>query len=220
MNLTHTSSKFYERFSFWSGCITLTSLHTSTYRPFPPLFYSSLNLTCHTSHAWLETAQFSSFGPKVPTLQYIPFFLPFPPLNLITLSPPNSVLMQWAEGGSLDDFINIRLGCKPSHIHIHAPGSTDANYELGTLAPPPLWRSGNTAHTLSASDLHSRSARIRAFRAFQCAGGAEGERERERETRKRNGKWTAVHFLSADEVKGLFKDVMVGLGFFVSSSCL
>ena len=73
---------------------------------------------------------------------------------------------------------------------------------------------------LSASDLHSRSARIRAFRAFQHAGGAEGERERERETRKRNGKWTAVHFLSADEVKGLFKDVVVGLGFFVSSSCL
>ena len=136
----------------------------------------------------------------------------------MALSPPNSVLMQWAEGGSLDDFIDIRLGRKPSHIHIHAPGSTDADYELGAPAPPPLRRSGNPAHTLSASDLHSRSARIRAFRAFQRAGGAEGEREREREKEKRNGEWTAVHLLSADEVKGLFKDVVAGLGFLVSSS--
>jgi hypothetical protein len=124
--------------------------------------------------------------------------------------------MQWAEGGSLDDFIDIRLGRKPSHIHIHDPGPTDADYELGTPAPPPLRRNG--AHTLSASDLHSRSARIRAFRAFQRAGGAEGERERERETGTRTGEWTAVHLLSADEVKGLFKDVVAGLGFLVSSS--
>ena len=128
------------------------------------------------------------------------------------------MLIQWAEGGSLDDFIDIRLGRKPSHIHIHAPGSTDADYELGAPAPPPLRRSGTAAHTLSASDLHSRSARIRAFRAFQRAGGAEGEREREREKKKRNGEWTAVHLLSADEVKGLFKDVVAGLGFLVSSS--
>jgi len=48
------------------------------------------------SHAWLESAQFSSFGPKVPTLQYVM-------INILTilyshLSSP-SVLMQWAEGG-------------------------------------------------------------------------------------------------------------------------
>ena len=48
----------------------------------------------------------------------------------------------------------------------------------------------------------------------------EGEREREREKKKRNGEWTAVHLLSADEVKGLFKDVVAGLGFLVSFSCL
>ena len=149
-----------------------------------------------------------------------PPFLPFTPLNLMKLSPPNSMLMQWAEGGSLNNFINIRLGHKPSHIHVHAPGSTDADYELGTPAPPPLWRSRNPTHTLSDSDLHSRSARIRAFQAFQRTGGAEGEKEREREKKKRNGEWTAVHLLSADEVKGLFKDVMVGLGFLVSFSCL
>ena len=58
----------------------------------------------------------------------------------------------------------------------------------------------------------SRSARIRVFRAFQHAGGTEGEREREREKKKRNGEWTAIHLLSADEVTGLFKDVVVGLG--------
>ena len=149
---------------------------------------------------------------EVPTLQYVPF-LPSPPLNLMTLSPPNSMLMQWAEGGSLDDFIDIRLGRKPSHIHIHAPGSTNADYKLGAPAPPPLRRSGNPAHMLSASDLHSRSARIRTFQAFQRVGSTEGKREREK--KKRNGKWTAVHLLSADEVKGLFKDVVVGLGFLV-----
>lgn len=30
-----------------------------------------------------------------------------------------SVLMQWAEGGSLDDFIDIRLGRRVAHPHIH-----------------------------------------------------------------------------------------------------
>ena len=45
----------------------------------------------------------------------------------------------------------------------------------------------------------------------------ECERERERE-KKRHSEWTAVHLLSADEVKGLFKDVVAGLGFLVSSS--
>ncbi|KAF5363020.1 hypothetical protein D9758_012656 [Tetrapyrgos nigripes] len=39
-------------------------------------------------HSWLEPTQFSSFGPRVPTLH---------------------VLMQWAEGGSLDDFIERRI---------------------------------------------------------------------------------------------------------------
>ena len=48
--------------------------------------------------------------------------------------------------------------------------------------------------------------------------GAEGEWERERETRKRHGEWMAVHLLSADEVNGLFEDVVAGLGFLVSSS--
>ncbi|KAF8325815.1 kinase-like domain-containing protein, partial [Cantharellus anzutake] len=40
-------------------------------------------------HSWLEPCRFSTFGPSVPTL---------------------FILMQWAEGGSLDDFIAQRRG--------------------------------------------------------------------------------------------------------------
>ncbi|KAF8308195.1 kinase-like protein, partial [Clavulina sp. PMI_390] len=44
-------------------------------------------------HSWLETSRFSAFGPSIPTL---------------------FVLMQWAEGGSLDDFIASRQGLSAS----------------------------------------------------------------------------------------------------------
>ncbi|KAF8526599.1 kinase-like protein [Hysterangium stoloniferum] len=70
-------------------------------------------------HAWLETCRFSSFGPAVPTL---------------------FVLMQWAEGGSLDDFIRARLGVSPP-----SPGNNENDEEP-----------------------QSRSARIRAFKASQA----------------------------------------------------
>jgi hypothetical protein len=65
-------------------------------------------------HAWLETTQFSSFGPRIPTLH---------------------VLMQWAEGGSLDDLIDARLGVPTAR---HDPSQEE--------------------------DLTSRNARIRAFK--------------------------------------------------------
>ncbi|KAH6901000.1 other/IKS protein kinase [Coprinopsis sp. MPI-PUGE-AT-0042] len=163
-------------------------------------------------HAWLETSQFSSFGPRIPTLH---------------------VLMQWAEGGSLDDYIDIRQGKKPSHPHIHPlphhnatsrfePGEsvTDLGMENSPAVNPSI--SGEPEAT------HGRSARIKAFRAFQRAN----PEERERMLRdgyggpdrpppgKRNTEWKSIHLLSAEEIKSLFQDIVEGLGFLHSKSIL
>lgn len=68
----------------------------------------------------------------------------------------------------------------------------------------------------------SRAARIRAFRAMQHASPEEKERIRERFGLGSGGgsskrpNWKAVHLLSAEEVKGLFSDVVQGLAFLVS----
>ena len=92
----------------------------------------------------------------------------------------------------------------------------------------------------SMQDPLSRSARIRAFRAFQHAtpeekermrgnwvgggaagagGGTDGDNSAAAAAARRRGggggEWTAVHLLSADEVKSLFKDVVEGLRFLV-----
>ncbi|KIM42420.1 hypothetical protein M413DRAFT_444837 [Hebeloma cylindrosporum] len=180
-------------------------------------------------HAWLETAQFSSFGPKVPTLH---------------------VLMQWAEGGSLDDFIDIRLGRKTAHIHMHRVSSTlssapsspaSSTKDLPDQPTTPTLISGKgkgpqfaaetqPPHESSAAegDPHSRSARIRAFRAYQRAPPEEKERMR-REMEEAAGssasgaprtEWTPVHLLSAEEVKSLFRDVVEGLSFLHDKSIL
>lgn len=83
------------------------------------------------------------------------------------------------------------------------------------------------AHSQSTQDPLSRAARIRAFRAYQHASPEEKEGMRgdwafadrppgkDRENPGVRGEWTAVHLLSADEVKSLFKDVVEGLRFLV-----
>ncbi|KAI9444187.1 other/IKS protein kinase [Lactarius indigo] len=130
-------------------------------------------------HAWLETAQFSTFGPKIPTLH---------------------VLMQWAEGGSLDDYIDARLG-RPTHL------------------PHPASNDASTDDDDTSSEVHSRSARIRAFRAMQRA--APSEKSALRAKLNDNGhSWTAVHLLSAEEVLGIFGGVAAGLGFLHDKSIL
>ncbi|KAH9059610.1 kinase-like protein [Lactarius vividus] len=130
-------------------------------------------------HAWLETAQFSTFGPQIPTLH---------------------VLMQWAEGGSLDDYIDARLG-RPTHL------------------PHPTSNDVSTDDDDAPSEVHSRSARIRAFRAMQRA--APSEKSALRAKLSNNGHaWTAVHLLSADEVLGIFGGVAAGLGFLHDKSIL
>ena len=69
--------------------------------------------------------------------------------------------------------------------------------------------------------VHSRSARIKAFRAFQRATPDERERIRRemdlaRARGRRNGhSWKAVHLLSAEEVKSLLHDIVEGLAFLV-----
>ncbi|KAJ7274919.1 kinase-like protein [Mycena rebaudengoi] len=150
-------------------------------------------------HAWLESCQFSSFGPKVPALH---------------------VLMQWAEGGSLDDFIDVRLGRGSQHVHIHPFARLS-----DTSLPPTPGTDDNRQSTLAdpqTPDL-SRAARIRAFRQFQRAPPEERERIRETMTRNTSDHpttWTAVHLLSAEEVKSLFRDVVEGLAFLHDKSIL
>lgn len=125
--------------------------------------------------------------------------------------------MQWAEGGSLDDFIDIRLGRRTAHPHIHpvpAEPIGDLNANRGGARTP----------TQDPPSMHSRSARIRAFKAFQRASPEERERMKREgygspdgpERKKNEKEWTPVHLLSAEEVKSLFQDVVEGLGFLVS----
>ncbi|KDQ60358.1 hypothetical protein JAAARDRAFT_603927 [Jaapia argillacea MUCL 33604] len=121
-------------------------------------------------HAWLEMSKFSLWGLEVPTL---------------------FVLMQWAEGGSLDDLISSRTGGPTSSP---APSAT------------------------------SRSARIRAFkaareeRALREEGGGGGGTGKG--ARGGRGGWMGVHLFSAEEVGGLFGDVVGGLGFLHDKSIL
>ncbi|OCH93324.1 kinase-like protein [Obba rivulosa] len=150
-------------------------------------------------HAWLETCQFSSFGPKVPTLH---------------------VLMQWAEGGSLDDFIEARLGRQgPVHLpHLNAAArATSVGADSASPSPQP-------DSEASPTPPYSRTARIRAFRAMQRASPAEKERLRRELGLSENGRgpanWKAVHLLSAEEVKGLFGDVVAGIAFLHEKSIL
>lgn len=130
-------------------------------------------------HAWLETYQFSAFGPKVPTLH---------------------VLMQWAEGGSLDDFIALRLGRSIGLPHMQSSSSP-------------------------APDDPTPSARIRAFRAMKRAPPEERERLRREMEERINSRgnrpsWKAVHLLSAEEAQSLFADVTHGLAFLHDKSIL
>ena len=112
----------------------------------------------------------------------------------------HSVLMQWAEGGSLDDYIDARLG-RPTHL------------------PHPTSHHDSTEDDDPSHEVHSRSARIRAFRAMQRA--VPSERSALRAKLTDNGhSWTAVHLLSAEEVLGIFGAITAGLGFLVRFSFL
>ena len=109
----------------------------------------------------------------------------------------DSILMQWAEGGSLDDYIDARLG-RPTH-------------------PP---HNSSKQEDDPSSDIHSRSARIRAFRAMQRAAPSEKQALRAKLNNNDGNTWTAVHLLSAEEVLGIFGGVAAGLGFLVRMICL
>ncbi|KAF9787814.1 kinase-like protein [Thelephora terrestris] len=125
-------------------------------------------------HSWLETTQFSSFGPRVPAL---------------------FMLMQWAEGGSLDEFIDARLGRNHS-FDMHQSGPSDPDVH-------------------QPEDIRSRSARIRAFRAQQQA-----HKQNISRPSRPSASLKAVHLLSAEEIKSLFHDVTSGLAFLHEKSIL
>ena len=111
----------------------------------------------------------------------------------------DSVLMQWAEGGSLDDYIDARLG-RPTHL----PHPTSLDASTDDDDDP-------------SSEVHSRSARIRAFRAMQRAAPSEKSALRAKLSNTGHS-WTAVHLLSAEEVIGIFGGIAAGLGFLVRLS--
>jgi hypothetical protein len=118
--------------------------------------------------------------------------------------------MQWAEGGSLDDFIDARMGRAPANhlTHLHSGTSESSEHSTPELASDPA--------------TYSRGARIRAFRAMQHAAPEERERLRRQMSgfgiHKGGGnkaEWKPVHLLSAEEVQSLFRDVVQGLAFLV-----
>lgn len=120
--------------------------------------------------------------------------------------------MQWAEGGSLDDLIDTRLGRRaPAHLPHLQPSTPDISTPSPTGSPAP-----------DASAPYSRTARIRAFRAYQRASPAERERLRSElgldavgGVSRSTANLKAVHLFSADEIKSLFTDITAGLAFLV-----
>ena len=68
--------------------------------------------------------------------------------------------MHWAEGGSLDDFIDSRLGRRLPHSPVSVQRSS-------SLSPTRMRRKPSTpSHDFENAE-RSRSARIRAFKAYQ-----------------------------------------------------
>lgn len=91
---------------------------------------------------------------------------------------------------SLDDFIDARLG-RTHSSDIHQSGS-----------------SGPDVH--QPEDIRSRSARIRVFRAQQQA-----HKQGTLRSSRLPASLKAIHLLSAEEVKSLFRDITAGLAFLV-----
>jgi serine/threonine protein kinase len=110
--------------------------------------------------------------------------------------------MQWAEGGSLEEFISTRMG---RALNSGRPGP----YPLDLDDPDSQPSSGS-------EDIRSRSARIKAFRKRQQLSS----QERKEHDRRKHKRATAVHLFSALEVKDIFSDVVNGLGFLHAKSVL
>ena len=127
--------------------------------------------------------------------------------------------MQWAEGGSLDDLIDTRLGRRtPNLPHFRSTaGSPNGQFAHSQTNSP--------STEAESSQPYSRNARIRAFRALQKAPPEERERLRRemglngtgsQGSRRSPVNWKPVHLLSAEEIHNLFADVVSGLAFLVS----
>jgi serine/threonine protein kinase len=137
-------------------------------------------------HSWLETTQFSSFGLPIPTLQYVSL------LEVLWDTHPwlVSVLMEWAELGSLEDLVDSRLG----------------------KAVPGLQHTSG-ANTDDASGVQSRSARITAFKKAQRAAHELAAQDHHSQLRTQAN--SAIHFLRGEEIRSLLADIVSGLAFLV-----
>ncbi|KAF5363039.1 hypothetical protein D9758_012639 [Tetrapyrgos nigripes] len=116
-------------------------------------------------HSWLEPTQFSSFGPRVPTLH---------------------VLMQWAEGGSLDDFIERRIrdlrpsgrGLKRGHGGLREGGEREGEAEAEAEADG----DGD-----GEREIQGETEAEKRKRAFRARVEKQKQKQREREGERQDG---------------------------------
>lgn len=147
--------------------------------------------------------------------------------------------MQWAEGGSLDDFISARLGRSSSYTF--AAGDNSDHLFSPEASSPPSRSDSFQSHISAASeqsglrsqatpegedtDPLSRAARIRAFREMQRATPEERaclqQELRHHLSEEEHGPtWMAIHLLSPEEIICLFCDIIEGLTFLHNHSVL
>ena len=140
-------------------------------------------------HSWLETTQFSSFGPPIPTLQCVSLVV----LMFLEETDPwfFSVLMEWAELGSLEDLIDARLG----------------------KAVPGLQNTSGASNAGDVSGAQTRSARIREFKKAQKAAHELAAQDHHSQLRTEAN--SAIHYLSGEEIRSLLADIVSGLAFLV-----
>jgi hypothetical protein len=102
-----------------------------------------------------------------------------------------SVLMEWAELGSLEDLIDSRLG----------------------KAVPGFQNTSDTSNSDALPGVQTRSARIRAFKEAQRAAHEPAAQEHHSQLRTEAN--SAIHYLSGEEIRSLMADIVSGLAFLV-----
>lgn len=133
----------------------------------------------HYQHVWLEHCSFSLFGPRVPTLH---------------------VLMGYANGGSLEDWLVSRSGNNRNQ----SPRNSNTSFTSKVTSTSPLNPSSNSG---SSSPLPDRSQAEKLKAAFRKRRDQTSSSSLSSES---NG---TVHFLREEEITSLLQDITSGLGF-------
>ncbi|KNE98747.1 IKS protein kinase [Puccinia striiformis f. sp. tritici PST-78] len=128
-------------------------------------------------HAWIEESQLSRFGPKVPVLY---------------------ILMNFANGGTLDDYISLRKGIKST-------GTSSPNDHQTTQDDAIERNRMKDRFRKQQSNLHSRLSTWNYPSVSQDKKGTDDR---------------AVHLFSFDEILNIFEDTCRGLGFLHSQGIL